>query len=377
MSLGFQNNYTLLHFIEDDQGRLLYLGQGISEIAPDNEDETDDTGYYNSGGAKPEDIIGTKIGSTVTGHRYYGDAAQDYVASLETKIGAARVSRIVRIMPDGSKIDGPVTIKDIVPTGGEALAKGTFEFAYVYREMPSFTPPQTTNMPDSVAFQEDPITVAVGESLDLSSKIVVTPTDATPNCVFAVDDESLEDDLAMVDAAGNLIAKKPGTIRVTAKCVSKPAATCTTEITITGEAPSEKKSEVVASIKTEGSELGVNFADLGTFQIDGLKITGTAKQATAQAWNGEGQDKTGYFIGLHFDNCKKLYTAKHPEGKAPDHTGDWLILLGEESPTLAWFEVEDNSGQKDKYTVSVTAAAKVRSAKNPLIMKVENIATLN
>lgn len=122
-----------------------------------------------------------------------------------------------------------------------------------------------------------------------------------------------------------------------------------------------KQSQVTVSTKTEGSYLGVNYADLGTFRVDGLKITGTAKQATAQGWNGEGQDKTGYFIGLHLDNCKLLKTANHPEGKPPDGTGDWLLLLGEESPTLSWFEVEDNAGKTDRYTVSVTAAAKVRT----------------
>lgn len=121
----------------------------------------------------------------------------------------------------------------------------------------------------------------------------------------------------------------------------------------------EKQSEVVVSIKDDGSYLEVNYADLGTFQIDGLSITGTANQVTAKGWNGEGQDKTGYFIGLHFDNCKLLKTANHPEGKSPDETGDWLLSLGEESPTLSYFEVVDNADKSDRYTVSVTAAAKV------------------
>lgn len=123
----------------------------------------------------------------------------------------------------------------------------------------------------------------------------------------------------------------------------------------------QPESEVVASVKTEGSYLGVNYADLGSFRIDGLKITGTAKQATAQGWNGGGQDKTGYFIGLHFDNCKSLATANHPEGKAPDGTGDWLLLLGEDAPTLEYIDVTDTKDKTDHYTVQVAAAAKVKA----------------
>lgn len=235
MSIGFANNYTHLYLIKDHNGNWLYLGQGISEISPDNEDTTDDTAYYNSRGAQPEDVIGTKISYSVSGHRYYGDPAQDFIASLMTTIGQGRVTDLLHVSPDGSQLEGPITIKDIKPDGGEANEKGTFEFGYTFREMPNYTEPQSKDMPDSVSFDEIS-DVKAGDIIDLREKIKVMPEGATPNCVFALDDDSLDQSLAMIDAAGILHAKSEGTIKVTAKCVSKPSANATAEIVIGSEA---------------------------------------------------------------------------------------------------------------------------------------------
>lgn len=235
MSIGFASNYTRLHFITDDKGNNLYLGQGISTIEADNEDETDDTAYYNSGGAQPNDVIGTKIASTVSGHRFYGDPAQDYIGSLETEIGDKRVTTYTRIAPDGSKLVGPATITDIVNGGGDANDKGTFECALTYREMPTFIPASSKNMPTGIKFAEQ-IEVKAGETLDLTTKITVEPSDATPNCVFALDDDSLDLEgdggTASLDDAGILTGIKEGTVKVTAKCISKPSITATTEVTV-------------------------------------------------------------------------------------------------------------------------------------------------
>lgn len=217
----------------------------------------------------------------------------------------------------------------------------------------------------------------VGDTLNITVEVENTGTDALEGGKLTLDHGEV--------SAGDGYSESSGTFATITKIESKQKATVKAsytvadgdasgltikatfvcgEVNVSGTAgpitvtkAEEKKSEVVATVKTEGSYLGVNYADLGTFQIDGLKITGQAKQATAQGWNGEGQDQTGYFIGLHFDNCKLLKTAKHPDGKPPDETGDWLLLLGEESPTLSWFKVEDNSGKEDEYTVSVTAAS--------------------
>lgn len=217
----------------------------------------------------------------------------------------------------------------------------------------------------------------VGDTLNITVEIQNTGTEALEGGKLTLDHGEV--------AAGEGYSESSGTFATITKIESKQKATVkgtytvvdgdtsgltikatyvAGEVNVSGTAgpitvtkAAEKQSEVVATVKTEGTYLGVNYADLGTFKIDGLKITGQAKQATAQGWNGEGQDKTGYFIGLHLEGLKTLKTENHPEGKSPDVDNDWLILLGEESPTLTWIEVEDNSGKTDRYTVSVTAGS--------------------
>lgn len=233
MSIGFARNFSHLYLVADPKDeKYMYLGPGISTIDDDSEDETDDTAYYDSGGAQPEDVTGAKIAYSVEGNRYYGDPAQDFIASKKYTVGDERVVLLRHIAPDGSRLDGLVTLKDIKDGGGEANDKGTFECGMTYRQMPTYTPPESEDMPEGISFDEGPLTLQAGETMDLTEKIKVEPEGATPNCVFSLDDESMEAAKATVDAYGILTAKDQGTVKVTAKCVSKPSASATAEITI-------------------------------------------------------------------------------------------------------------------------------------------------
>ena len=236
MSIGFARNFTFLDLIQDPITKMwLYLGPGVSTIDDDSDDETDDTSYYDSKGAQPEDVIGTKIAYAVSGHRYFGDPAQDLICSLKYVIGDERVLNFRRIAPDGSMIEGPVTVTAIKDGGGDANEKGTFECTLTFREMPTYVPPKSKVMPSSISFEEQ-LQVAENGTLDLSKKIKVEPDGATPNCVFALSDESMdveaEGGTATIDAAGVLHATKQGKVSITAKAVSKPSITASAEITI-------------------------------------------------------------------------------------------------------------------------------------------------
>lgn len=240
MSIGFARNFTHVYEVQDPKtGQWMYLGPGISNISDNSDDETDDTAYYDSQGAQPEDVTGSKVGYTVEGHRYHGDPAQDFIASKKYTVGDDRIVPLRHIAPDGSMLTGQVTLLNIKDGGGEANEKGEFGCDMTYRSMPTFTPPQSKDMPESISFEEE-LTVEVGQTLDLSTKLKVEPEGATPNAVFALADESMdmaeEGGTAMVDAAGILTAKKAGKVKVTAKCVSKPSATATAEVTISGGA---------------------------------------------------------------------------------------------------------------------------------------------
>lgn len=126
------------------------------------------------------------------------------------------------------------------------------------------------------------------------------------------------------------------------------------EATSEKPAPAGPKGSARVTIKTAGEFLGVNFGTLGTFKVQGLSITGTSNKRKATGWDSSG-DKEGYFIGLHIDGAKKVATANHPDGLPLDETGDILLLLGEESPTLEYIDVTDKRDTTDKYTVSVNA----------------------
>lgn len=119
----------------------------------------------------------------------------------------------------------------------------------------------------------------------------------------------------------------------------------------------EKQSAVEASVKTEGTYLGVNYQDCGMFAINGLTITGVANRITAFQFDGAGGNRTGWFLPLHLENCKMIKTVNHPDGIANDGTSDWLICLGEGAePTFTTFTAVDNSDKEDVYTVSIMAA---------------------
>lgn len=126
--------------------------------------------------------------------------------------------------------------------------------------------------------------------------------------------------------------------------------------------PEESEPSVTAKILTEGSFKDVTYKDAGTFQVSNRsrRITGTAIKRTAKEFSNG--NVSGYFLPIHFDGAKQIKTAKHPEGKAPDESGDFLVLLGEQSPTLSWIEAVDANGEATRFTVEIAASSDMINA---------------
>ena len=148
MEKGFPLNYKNQHEInttpemtDEEQAEWAPIAAGISNIEPNFEDESDDTAYYDGEGFGSEDVTGVKASVTYSGHRKYGDAAQDFVASLALEVGEKRKTQLRWTQPDGRTIVGPVTISGIKGTGGDANAKGDFEFTATFNGKPVVTPP--------------------------------------------------------------------------------------------------------------------------------------------------------------------------------------------------------------------------------------------
>lgn len=230
MDIGFAPNYTNLYLIDTTptapKPTWAYLGPGIATIEPDDEDQTDDKGYYDGGGAQAEDVTGVKLGYTVEGDRRYGDPAQDYIRNLRTQTGEARRTNLMHVEPDGNAYEGEVIVKDIKIGGGDANDKGGLEFGMTFAKAPKITEPTKTQMPEEVTLED----VTVAEGATVEAKPTVTPESASGWCVYAIKDH----DVARVDGMGNVTGVKQGETEMTVKCVAKPTVSKTVKVTVSG-----------------------------------------------------------------------------------------------------------------------------------------------
>ncbi|AST93006.1 capsid protein [Sutcliffiella cohnii] len=137
--LNYKNKYSINITPEGAEPTWAPIGAGISSVDPSFDDETDDTAYYDGEGFSSETVTGIKATLTFTGHRKYGDEAQDYIASLAFEVGAKRETELKWEQPDGRVITGPVTISGIKTTGGDANSKSEFEFTATFNGKPQLT----------------------------------------------------------------------------------------------------------------------------------------------------------------------------------------------------------------------------------------------
>ena len=135
MDIGFALNYQ--HIVELDitpgsgTKTWAWVGPGISTFEKDNSETVSEDAYYNNGGNTNKDVTGIAAKYNASGHRLHGDPAQDYVASLEDSIGAARKTSYRVTDPTGKVIEADCTLTDIVMNGpnGEANSKTEISFA--------------------------------------------------------------------------------------------------------------------------------------------------------------------------------------------------------------------------------------------------------
>lgn len=122
------------------EGPFVRLAAGITSMEPDPNDEVAQDRYFDGEGFAETDVIGAQLVLTFSGHRKYGDPAQDYIFSLLLEPGPARRTELRWTLPDGSNFEGPVTIAAITGPGGEAGAKGEIGFELHFNGKPEFTP---------------------------------------------------------------------------------------------------------------------------------------------------------------------------------------------------------------------------------------------
>ncbi len=116
------------------------LAAGITGLDPDTNDELAQDQYFDGEGFGETDVTSAQLILTFSGHRKYGDAAQDYIYGQLLEVGPGRRTELQWTLPNGDKFEGPVTIANITGPGGEAGEKGEIGFEMHFNGKPEFTP---------------------------------------------------------------------------------------------------------------------------------------------------------------------------------------------------------------------------------------------
>lgn len=84
-------------------------------------------------------VTGKKMLISMSGKRNYGDAGNDYIASMMTKTGKDCETTFEWTLPDGSKLSGDCVINLTTPAGGDSTAIDALEFEIIFDGKPTFT----------------------------------------------------------------------------------------------------------------------------------------------------------------------------------------------------------------------------------------------
>jgi len=100
------------------------LKEGFTNITESINEVIKQFSCLGDGGWGRSEVTGGQITITLTGTRYYGDAAQDYIFGEATKyyFGDKRKTSLKITRPNGKVITWNVTIANIGDTGGDANA---------------------------------------------------------------------------------------------------------------------------------------------------------------------------------------------------------------------------------------------------------------
>ena len=144
MSKIFELNYQSLYEInttpESGTATWSRIGAGITSADPSNNESKDQTNYLDGDGYAESEIIGAQFTLAFSGHRVHGDAAQDWIASIEHELGDNRKTQFRYTDMKGNQKTGNCTIVDIDFGGGDAASKKEISFGIDVNGKPTVTP---------------------------------------------------------------------------------------------------------------------------------------------------------------------------------------------------------------------------------------------
>lgn len=123
-----------------DPGTFERMAKGFSSFEITNNDETDQTQYLDGDGFASTTVMGAQLTLSFGGHRYFGDAAQDWIFSKAMEIGSGRETEFRWTLPSGEIFEGPATLAVIDGPSGDANAKGEITVEVHFNGKPEYTP---------------------------------------------------------------------------------------------------------------------------------------------------------------------------------------------------------------------------------------------
>lgn len=199
---------------------------GITECAPASDETVSEDAYYNDLGDTDSSVDAVKVSIAFTGHRKYGDPAQDFIQSRALLTKKKRKTGYRWVHPDGTTYEGELTMADLVPGSGmgEATAKGDFSWTAKLNTITE-TPATGEAMPTSVSCSEVSVTTKSTKAVNAQ----VQPAGCNQKCHYAVADDSI----ATVSADGTVTGVAAGTTKLTVKAAAMPSVSATVEVKVT------------------------------------------------------------------------------------------------------------------------------------------------
>jgi hypothetical protein len=122
-------------------GNMAPIAKGITNVEPSNNEELSQDRYLDGDGYGETDVIAAQTVLSFSGHRFYGDPAQDFIFEKILELGVGRRTNFEWTEPDGGKFAGNCTIANISGPSGAAGSKGEISFEVHFNGKPTYTPP--------------------------------------------------------------------------------------------------------------------------------------------------------------------------------------------------------------------------------------------
>lgn len=226
--IAFSLNYTNVYMIDVTpwltEPTWEWIAGGIMNVTITPNETTDQTAYYDGGGQASTDVTGGQMVYAFSGHRRYGDPAQDYVVSLDYSYGEERKTNFRHIAPDGRIVQNTVTVANISPGGGDANAKSDFSFEIHNDGVPVIVKGDYAGMPEKITLE--PITIKAGQTQTVN--VTTEPAEASQVFLYAIGD----DEVAEVTADGKITGVAEGTTQLIVRSALKPSVNIMVDVTV-------------------------------------------------------------------------------------------------------------------------------------------------